>query len=51
LAKEGISTYKQVASWSAKDVRDWGEKLGFGDRIVREEWVKQAKALQKKYHG
>ncbi|MFZ1681988.1 MAG: peptide ABC transporter ATP-binding protein, partial [Rhizobiaceae bacterium] len=47
LAGLGISTYAQVAAWTKKDIADFGAKLRFPDRIVREEWVKQAKALAK----
>ena len=45
LAGLGITTYAQVATWTKKDIADIGARLRFPDRIVREDWVKQAKAL------
>ena len=43
----GVTTYGQIAEWSAKDQQDMGERLSFPGRIEREEWVKQAKTLEK----
>lgn len=42
-----VIAFSQIASWSAKDQRDMGERLAFPGRIEREEWVKQAKVLAK----
>ena len=47
LAAMGIATFAQVAAWKKKDIAAVGEKLRFPDRVVREEWVRQAKALAK----
>ena len=37
----------QIASWKAKDVEEFDEKLSFKGRIEREGWVDQAKKLAK----
>lgn len=41
----GVTTYAQIASWSDEDVLRMDETLGLDNRIVRDQWVKQAKAL------
>jgi predicted flap endonuclease-1-like 5' DNA nuclease len=45
LNDAGISTFAQIAAWSAADQAGWGEKLAFPGRIEREDWVGQAKIL------
>ncbi|MFT5122558.1 MAG: putative flap endonuclease-1-like 5' DNA nuclease [Verrucomicrobiales bacterium] len=47
LNKAGVSTYAEIAAWTAKDVKSWSDELAFGDRITREKWVAQAKKLAK----
>lgn len=47
LAKEGITTYSQIAAWKKADVVEFDEKLSFKGRIDRDEWIKQAKVLAK----
>ena len=42
-----ILTYEQIAGWTAKQQREFGEKLSFPGRIERDGWVKQAKLLAK----
>lgn len=44
LIAAGITTFKQIAQWSADDIAKFDEELNFKGRIEREEWVKQAKA-------
>ncbi|MGH1542808.1 MAG: 50S ribosomal protein L21 [Arenicella sp.] len=41
----GITTYKQIAEFSADDIAKTDEELNFKGRIERDEWVKQAKEL------
>ncbi|WP_137153661.1 5' DNA nuclease [Rhizobium sp. FKL33] len=41
----GVTTYAQIATWSDEDVLRMDETLGLDNRIVRDQWVKQAKAL------
>jgi len=46
LAGLGITTFAQVASWTAEDVSEVGEALViFQGRIERERWVDQAREL------
>lgn len=47
LNDAGITSYAQIASWKAKDVEEFDEKLSFKGRIEREGWVDQAKKLAK----
>ena len=42
-----VIAFSQIASWSAKEQREMGERLAFPGRIEREQWVKQAKVLAK----
>ena len=42
-----VTTFEQIAGWSKKEAAEFDEKLAFKDRVGREEWVKQAKALVK----
>lgn len=39
----GITTFAQIAAWSEKDIASWDEKLTARGRIVRDDWVGQAK--------
>jgi F-type H+-transporting ATPase subunit gamma len=43
LAAIGITTFRQIASWSPEDVERIGEELAFKGRIEREDWIAQAK--------
>ncbi len=45
LQGEGVSSLKQIASWTDDDVADYDRKLDLNGRIEREEWVVQAKEL------
>ena len=48
LNKTGVWHFDQIASWSAADIKHVDALLkGFQGRIVRDEWVKQAKKLAK----
>lgn len=48
LHEAGITTLKQIASWKAADIEAISKKLRLGNRIAREKWVEQAKALVNK---
>ena len=39
----GVTSYKQIASFTTKDIEDINSQLNFKGRIEREEWIKQAK--------
>jgi large subunit ribosomal protein L21 len=47
LHAEGVTTFAQIAKWTAKDVEAIEETLSFKGRVGREEWIKQAKELAK----
>ncbi len=44
LLEAGVTTFAQIAGWSAEDIAAMDEKLSFKGRIEREGWVDQAKA-------
>ena len=43
----GVTTFAQVAGWSADDVAAIEEKLSFKGRVERDGWIEQAKTLAK----
>ena len=43
LEKLGITTFQQVADFTAEDIERIDGELNFKGRIERDEWVKQAK--------
>jgi len=47
LNEAGITTFEQIAKWTAKDVEHFDEELSFKGRIERENWIDQAKELMK----
>jgi len=47
----GIRTWKQIAQWSADDLRAFSELLAFKNRATREKWQAQARALHEANHG
>ncbi len=49
LNRRGIRSWEQLASLVAKDVKAIDEALDFPGRIAREQWVKQAKDLVRRY--
>ncbi|SFJ10138.1 NADH-quinone oxidoreductase subunit E [Phyllobacterium sp. CL33Tsu] len=44
----GISTYAQIAGWTADEIAKVDDELKFGGRIVRDDWVGQANRLMGK---
>ncbi|MBP1874601.1 NADH-quinone oxidoreductase subunit E [Ensifer adhaerens] len=46
LNGKGIRRFADIAAWSEADVARFDDELGFGGRIQRDDWVKQAKALK-----
>lgn len=48
LHQAGITSFAQIAAWTAADVEEFGEKLSFKGRIEREGWIEQAKELASK---
>ena len=47
LIEAGVTSFAQIAGWSAEDIAEFDEKLSFKGRIEREGWVDQAKKLAK----
>lgn len=45
LNAAGITSFAQIAAWTARDQKEWGERLAFSGRVEREKWVAQAKVL------
>lgn len=46
LNGKGIFRFADIAAWSDADVARFDDELGFSGRILRDDWVKQAKALK-----
>ena len=47
LENLGVTTFKQIAEFSAEDIARIDEELNFKGRIERDDWVSQAKELMK----
>ena len=47
LHEAGVTSFAQIAAWTASDIEEFDEKLSFKGRIEREGWVDQAKTLAK----
>ena len=45
LHENGVTSFAQIAAWTADDVAAFDEKLNFKGRIEREGWIEQAKTL------
>lgn len=45
LAELGIYTFRQIAGWTPRNLREISLRLAFKDRIEREQWVQQARHL------
>ncbi len=43
----GVYTYRQIAAWDDAIIAEFSTRLSFKDRIKRDDWVAQAKALHK----
>lgn len=51
LREMGITTFAQVAAWSAADAERIGSELDFPGRIERENWIDQARTLHTDKYG
>jgi predicted flap endonuclease-1-like 5' DNA nuclease len=52
LQQLGVTTYRQIARWSERDIDEFDAKLPeFPGRIRRDEWVKQARELHLSKYG
>jgi len=46
LHRLGVFRFKQIASWTLTHIKEFGLRLNcFPDRMERDQWVEQAKAL------
>lgn len=45
LIAAGVTTFAQIAGWTAAEIAEFDEKLSFKGRIEREGWVEQAREL------
>lgn len=50
LHEHGIFSYQQIAQWDAEDMLAFGELLAFKNRIVKDGWQEQARALHQAAH-
>jgi predicted flap endonuclease-1-like 5' DNA nuclease len=52
LHSQGISSFRQIARWTDRDVADFDARFPeFPGRIVRDQWVTQARALHLSKYG
>jgi predicted flap endonuclease-1-like 5' DNA nuclease len=52
LRNLGIGTFRQIARWTPRDIAEFDAKLPeFPGRIVRDQWVTQARALHESKYG
>lgn len=48
----GVATFRQIAHWTEHDIAEFDAKLPeFPGRIVRDQWVTQARALHRSKYG
>ncbi|MGH1487237.1 MAG: 50S ribosomal protein L21 [Cellvibrionaceae bacterium] len=47
LADAGVTSFAQIAAWTADDVVEFDDKLNFKGRIERDDWIAQAKEFMK----
>ncbi|RWN90909.1 MAG: proton-conducting membrane transporter [Mesorhizobium sp.] len=45
LKAQGVTSFAQIASWTAADVKRIEDVMNFDGRIARERWIEQAKLL------
>ena len=43
----GIKYFTQIANWTKEEINEFSEKLNFKGRVERDNWVEQAKELNK----
>jgi predicted flap endonuclease-1-like 5' DNA nuclease len=48
----GVGTFRQIAGWTERDIAEFDAKLPeFPGRIVRDQWVTQARSLHRSKYG
>jgi F-type H+-transporting ATPase subunit gamma len=51
LRDQGVTTFAQIAAWTADDAVRIGDEIDFPGRVEREHWIEQARELQAKKYG
>jgi predicted flap endonuclease-1-like 5' DNA nuclease len=51
LREQGITTFAQIAAWTAQDATRIGDEIDFPGRVERENWIDQARELQARKYG
>jgi F-type H+-transporting ATPase subunit gamma len=51
LREQGITTFAQIAAWTAEDATRIGDEIDFPGRVEREHWIEQARELQARKYG
>lgn len=51
LRAQGITTFAQIAAWTAEDAARVGDEIDFPGRVEREQWIEQARDLQARKYG
>jgi predicted flap endonuclease-1-like 5' DNA nuclease len=52
LKDYGVSSYRQIAGWTSKEIEDIESKIiRISGRVTRDRWVAQAKAAHQKKYG
>ena len=47
----GVYRYRQIAGWNDAIIAEFSTRLSFKDRVQRDDWVGQCKALHKEKYG
>jgi len=47
----GVYTYRQIAGWTDPIIAEFSTRLSFKDRVKRDDWIGQAKALHREQYG
>jgi predicted flap endonuclease-1-like 5' DNA nuclease len=47
----GVYTFKQIALWTDEQAHEFSSRLGFKERVEREHWREQARALHEQKYG
>lgn len=51
LHEHGVYRFRQIAAWNLEQIKEFGRRLTFKDRIERDQWVAQAIDLHLKDYG
>ena len=51
LHEYGVYRFQQIGQWTESVIEDFTEKLPFGNRVTRDDWVSQAKELHREKYG